>query len=124
VFEHGACYGTCPHYRVDILSDHTVVWHGIADVKTIGVAHGRIDDRQLDKIRIALELASFDARDEFGTLHGATVTHCDDVPHIRITVTRRGVAHTIDHSLHCGPDDGLDQLETTLDEVAGTAAWK
>jgi len=121
--ERTACHDTCPQYRVTINSDHTVRWHGIANVKTIGDAHGTIDDRQLDKIRISLVLAHFDERDEFGDLHGIWF-HCDDGPHFKITVIRRGVAHSIVHHLHCNPDDGLDQLETTLDEVAGTAAWK
>jgi len=125
VFERQACHGRCSEYRFEISPDHTVVWHGITNVKTMGEAHGTIDDRQLDKIRIALELANFDARDEFGALPRDTSwDHCDDVVYVKIAVTRRGVAHTIYHHMRCNPDDGLDQLEATLDEVAGTAAWK
>lgn len=122
--ERTACLGACPEYRVAIARDGRVDWHGTANVRVLGDAHGLVDRRQLDQLAVLLDLAKFYAREPDGHLgKSATITICTDLPSVKLEATERGHHNAIDYD-GCQKDPDLENLITEIERIAGSAAWR
>ncbi|MEP6865293.1 MAG: DUF6438 domain-containing protein [Deltaproteobacteria bacterium] len=123
-FERTDCLGACPTYRVKIHHDGRIDWHGIANVRVVGEAHGFADQHELDQLSVGLELAKFYDRESDGKLGKTdTITICTDLPSVKISATAPGHHNAIDYD-GCQKDADLERLVEQLDDVAGTAAWR
>jgi hypothetical protein len=123
-FERTDCLGACPTYQVRIHHDGRVDWHGIANVRVVGDAHGFADQHQLAQLAVTLDLAKFYAREPDGKLGKSdTITICTDLPSVKITAAEPGHRNSIDYD-GCQKDADLERLVEQLDAVAGTAAWR
>lgn len=136
VLERLSCLGSCPVYKVTIHGDGRVDWEGIENV----VAMGRMDGKRqvsrpaLEHLARMIDDARFFERNDFGELENGPVCttvagtttcsysahFCTDTPHTKITVSQRGVTHSIDND-HCDDKPGIDELEAEIDRMAGTA---
>lgn len=124
MFERTACLGACPEYRVTISRDGRVAWHGIANVRVIGDAHGSIERRQLDQLAVLLDMAKFYSRQRFGQLPGTELTTiCTDLPGVKLEATEPGHHNTIEYD-GCQKDPDLETLIDEIEHIAGTAAWR
>jgi hypothetical protein len=134
--ERTACLGNCPVYKVTIHGNGKVDWEGIDNVAAIGHLDSRtiVSRATLEKLARQIDDAKFFDRNQFGEIEtgpvcstaGNTTTcsfsahFCSDTTHARITVSRNGRTHEIDND-HCDPKPGVDELEDTIDQIAGTA---
>jgi hypothetical protein len=123
-FERTDCLGACPTYRVKIHHDGRIDWHGIANVRFVGDAHGFADHHALAQLAVTLDLVKFYDRESDGHLGKTeTITICTDLPSVKITATEPGHHNSIDYD-GCQKDADLERLVEQLDAVAGTAAWR
>ena len=110
-------------YRAVIHRDGRVEWRGLTNVRVVGNAVGTVEARELDKLRVAFDLARFDERNPDGRLGTSDDIHiCADGWIFTIARVQHGMRHQIEHSYHCPHDDGLEALERLLE--ATVAAWK
>jgi hypothetical protein len=62
----GACYGTCPTYKMYIYNDGTVLLDGIRFMKPLGKYHASIDKAEMDKfVTKAKEIEYFSLKDVY-----------------------------------------------------------
>jgi len=134
--ERTPCLGNCPVYKVTIHGNGKVDWEGVENV----AAMGRLDAKsvvprsQLEKLARQVDDARFFERDDNGELEqqpactttGSTTTcsfsahFCTDTTHAKITVSRNGRTKRIDND-HCDAMPGIDEIEDTVDQLAGSA---
>lgn len=114
----GICVGTCPAYHIVITGDGAVSYCGIAYVDVTGERTRTIPEieaRQLfDRF---LKAKFFDLRDRY--VGGPT-----DGPYHIVTVWRDGRGKQTSH--YSGSEDGdalLGELETAMDDLAGSKEW-
>lgn len=123
-FERTECFGACPTYRVKIHRDGVIDWHGTANVRVIGDAHGVVDRRKLAQLEVALELARFYERDLGGHMPDTPLTViCTDRASVKISATAPGHHNAIDYD-GCQKEPDVDHLVEQLEDIAGTAAWR
>ncbi len=125
--ERGACFGTCPIYKVTLASDGAVTFEGYNFVKTKGTATARIrpeDFNQLVSEFEKIRYFSLDDRYEPGTPScGAAAT---DMPNVRSSIQLKGKTKSISHYQGCFSSEvvrTLFALDRKIDEIAGTEKW-
>jgi hypothetical protein len=125
--ERGACFGSCPIYKVKVASDGLVTFEGLEYTKTKGRATARIK-RGSFKILVRefekLNYFSLDDKYEPGTPDcRQSVT---DLPYIRSSIQLKGKTKTVSHYQGCVASEvvrSLMALDRRIDQVAGTAKW-
>lgn len=125
--ERGACFGTCPIYKVSLTSDGRVSFEGINYTKIKGKATGRIKAKDFQKLVKEFEQIkyfSLDDKYEPGESNcGAAVT---DMPYVKSSIQLKGRTKSVSHYQGClqsGVVRALFALDRRIDEVAGTAKW-
>jgi hypothetical protein len=125
--ERGACFGTCPIYKVTVASDGLVTFEGMNYTKTKGKATARIKPsafKQLVKEFEQLKYFSLDDKYEPGTPGcGPSAT---DLPYLRSSIQIKGKLKSISHYQGCLSSQivhSLMALDRRIDQVAGTAKW-
>ena len=127
MLERGACFGTCPIYKVTVESDGRVTFEGFNYTKIKGKATARIKRsaftklaREFDK----LKYFSLDDKYEPGTPNcGRSAT---DMPYVRSSIQFKGKMKSISHYQGCLSSEivrSLFALDRRIDQVAGTAKW-
>jgi len=134
--ERTGCFGRCPTYSVEIHHDGTVVWHGIANVETIGTATSRVSPAELQRLAREIHAVHFFELDENGhmpvqpecvrtgtttTCSLSSVTICSDTPSAIVSVRTSRRTHTATDD-HCEERELLEPLEQLIDHIAGSAA--
>lgn len=128
VMQRTACYGACPTYMVQLTADGTVTWDGKKHVRKEGEAEGSIssdDFATLWRALAATPFADLPQRDaDLGT------PLCPDVfsdhPTVKVTLESGGEQKYVHDYRGCQGNPALHafrELETRIDEVAGTEAW-
>lgn len=113
------CYGPCPVYTVQILGDGRVIYEGRDNVAVIGRHESHASREQMATLLAAVKAADFYRLDDKyvgAVIHGVE-------RRIRITVGDR-TRMVSEYSGEAGgmPRAVLD-LETAIDEAAGTRRW-
>jgi acetamidase/formamidase len=125
--ERGACFGTCPIYKVTVASDGMVTFEGLDFVKTKGKATGQIkpdDYQKLVNEFKRIKYFSLDDKYEPGS-PGCTVGATDN-PSALTSIERNGRTKSVSHYYGCKPSEvlrALSALERKIDEIAGTEMW-
>jgi hypothetical protein len=125
--ERGACFGTCPIYKVTVSSDGKVTFEGFNYTKTKGKATARIKPKDFQKLVKEFEKIkyfSLDDKYEPGTPNcGQAAT---DMPYVKSSIQLKGKMKSISHYQGCVSSDivrSLFALDRKIDEVARTAKW-
>ncbi|HLU11059.1 MAG TPA: DUF6438 domain-containing protein [Oceanobacillus sp.] len=117
--ERGACFGTCPIYKVTIYTDGTVVYEGERFVETEGTHTTTIEPEVVQQLIEGFEAAGyFDWEDEY------TEMNVTDLPTIITSVTRDGETKRI--TRYTGDSNApieLPYLESWIDMAAYTSQW-
>lgn len=117
--ERGACFGTCPMYKVTIYTDGTVVFEGENYVDAMGRHTTTIEPQVVEELVAGFEEAGyFEWDDEY------THMTVSDLPTIITSVTRDGETKQITH--YAGDPNvpvALPYLETWIDLAAYTSQW-
>lgn len=117
--ERGACFGTCPIYKVTIYTDGTVVYEGERFVETEGTHTTTIEPEVVQQLIEGFEAAGyFDWEDEY------TEMNVTDLPTIITSVTRNGETKRI--TRYTGDSNApieLPYLESWIDIAAYTSQW-
>src|SRR5690606_33258468 len=115
--ERGACFGTCPIYKVTIYTDGTVVYEGERFVETEGTHTTTIEPEVVQQLIEGFEAAGyFDWEDEY------TEMNVTDLPTIITSVTRDGETKRI--TRYTGDSNApieLPYLESWIDMAAYTS---
>ena len=120
-----------PVYRLEIYADGAVVFTGEKNVKTVGVARGRISQKQLRELMEEFEKASyFSLRDNYDG-RGGCPYYLADGPAASTAVVLDGRRKSVLHDSGCYADEktlapfpeGLDRLEHLIDATAGSRRW-
>jgi acetamidase/formamidase len=125
--ERGACFGTCPMYKVTLRSDGTVTFDGANFVKNKGTATGKITPEDFNKLVSEFEKVKFFSLDDTyepgspGCGPAAT-----DLPYVRTSIQMKGKTKSISHYQGCLNSEvvrTLLNLDRKIDEIAGTEKW-
>jgi acetamidase/formamidase len=125
--DRGPCFGSCPIYRVTIVSDGTVTFEGRNFVKTKGTATGRIRPEDFKTLVSEFEQTkyfSLDDKYERG-LPGCPMA-ATDMPYVRTSIKLNDRTKNVSHYHGCRESEvlrALSSLERKIDEIAGTAKW-
>ena len=117
--ERGACFGSCPVYRVTIYTDGTVTFEGELFVQTEGTHTTTIEPAVVQQLLASFEEAGyFDWEDEYTEMNEG------DLPTIITSVTRDGETKRI--TRYTGDSNApleLPYLETWIDMAAYTSQF-
>jgi hypothetical protein len=123
----GACFGTCPIYKVAIASDGTVTFDGANFVKVKGTATGTIKPEDFNKLVSEFEKIKFSSLDDEyvpGSRNcGPAAT---DLPYVRTSIQMKGKTKSVSHYQGCLNSTvvhALFDLDRKIDEIAGTEKW-
>jgi hypothetical protein len=117
--DRSACKGTCPVYRVEITGEGLVTYEGREHVAALGVRTRRIPreavSRLVDRFRAA----------DFFSLQASYAADVDDVPGATIGLRVGETSKTVSDyfGFQVGMPRSVNDLETAVDEAAGTAEW-
>jgi acetamidase/formamidase len=125
--ERGACFGTCPIYKVAITSDGAVTFEGFNFVKTKGTATAQIKPEDFKKLVDEFEKIKYFSLDDSYTpgSPGCGVS-ATDLPSAGTSIQIKGRTKSVSHYYGCQPSDvlrALSVLERKIDETAGTEKW-
>jgi hypothetical protein len=112
----GACFGTCPIYKVTLSSDGTAIWNGERFVERIGRYRGEIDlDDYWRLVRFIERAGFFHFDDEY-------LGNVTDLPDYRLTVVSGGTTKSV---LQNGVDEPADfwVIATLVDALAESVDW-
>jgi Domain of unknown function (DUF6438) len=115
--ERGACFGTCPIYKVTLRSDGTATWEGERFVDRIGEYQAQIDVNDYGRLADFVERAGFlEWNDEY------VVENIADLPNYYLTVVADGTTKTV-HQY--GKDEPPDfwVIASLVDLLADRAEW-
>lgn len=125
--ERGACFGTCPIYKVSVTSDGLVTFEGFNYTKIKGKVTGRIKARDFKKLVKEFEQIRYFSLDD---TYEPGQPNCDpaatDMPGVKSSIQLKGKTKSISHyqgCLHSEIVRALFALDRRIDEVAGTAKW-
>ncbi len=117
--ERGACFGSCPIYKVTVYTDGTVVFEGERFVEAEGRQTTTIEPEVVEQLVAGFEAAGyFDWEDEY------TEMTVSDLPTIITSVTRNGETKQI--TRYAGDSKApaaLPYLEAWIDLAAYTGQW-
>jgi hypothetical protein len=133
--ERTACFGSCPSYTVTISGEGVVTWHGVANVRELGMRRAKLARGYIEALANAIDRARFFDLDESGNDPGTctqngnltscsfSVRTCSDTSHAIVVVRRGGRVHRIDDP-RCAEGSMLARLEVLIDRVAGVERWR
>jgi hypothetical protein len=125
--ERGACFGTCPIYKVSIASDGTVMFEGFNYTKTKGKATARIKRQDFQKLVKEFEkIKYFSLDDKYVPGEANCGPSATDMPYVKSSIQLKGKAKSVSHYQGCFGSEvvrSLFALDRRIDEVAGTAKW-
>jgi hypothetical protein len=117
--ERTACYGWCPVYSVEITGDGSVSWYGMRFVVAKGSRSSQIPQEKVRALYDAFVKADF-----FWTFdeYQAPIT---DLPTQVLTISFDGrEKRIVDYAGgHVGMPKAIDDLEETVDVLAGAKEW-
>ena len=122
--ERTRCFGTCPVYKLTVLSDGTVTYDGKEYVKEIGRRSGTISKKQFQELASkAKEIKFFSLKNEYLTKEASdgSIVTVTDLPTRIITVKTRKDSKTI-RNYYGGPDH-LKTLELMIDKTCNSEIW-
>jgi hypothetical protein len=125
--ERGACFGTCPVYKLSIFADGRVEYEGKEFVKREGKATGRITPAALKELLREFEKIDYLKLDDSYEVGSKNCPEgwTDDSSAIT-SLDREGKKKTIRHYHGCRGLAILDQLtalENKIDQVVNTKRW-
>jgi hypothetical protein len=112
--ERSPCFGACPVYTVEVLSNGVTTFKGVRHVKVTEPVELKLEPATLEKLNARFEASEFAKWGDF------TRTPVSDMP--TVVLTYRG--HTVRHYL--GDDKApaaLTALEDEVDAIIGTERW-
>lgn len=112
--ERGACFGRCPIYKVEVLTDGSLRFKGERHVAVTEPVELTLAPGTLEQLTARLERSGFDTWGDF-TRHQVT-----DMATVVLTWKGKTVRHYLGDEK--APPQ-LTQLETDLDLLLGTARW-
>lgn len=123
-------FGLAPAYTLTIYPDGAVAFIGTTNVRTKGLARGRISRQDLQLlIDKAKSINVFSLRDKYGPGEGCPVALAD-AGSAYLHVSIDGRRKFIDHYLGCEDTKagviyprGLAELEYLIDQIANSAQW-
>jgi hypothetical protein len=123
----GACYGRCPVYSVEILSNGDVRYSGIDFVKVKGTQKSRISHKEVELLAAALQRVKFfELRDRYVFEEDGCVNLPTDFPSVSFSIKRAGKAKTVAFYYGCNgpnvPSVDLGWFSQTIDAVSKTEA--
>lgn len=120
-----------PVYTLRIYADGAVIYTGEKNVKTFGVARGRVSERELRRLFSEFEKVNyFSLRDRYDERGGCPL-YLADGPVVHTGVLLNGRWKSVTHDSGCFRDaetfapfpEGLSRLEDLIDEVADSGQW-
>ena len=124
--ERGACFGTCPIYKLAIKSDGTVTFEGQRFTKTIGAATGRISPSDFRALVSEFEkIDYFSLADSYSPGTKQCPQAMTDMPSAITSISVKGKSKAVRHYHGCSAEAlaKLTALENKIDEVAGAQKW-
>jgi hypothetical protein len=125
--ERGACFGTCPIYKVSVASDGKVTFEGLNYTKTKGKATARIKTKAFQQLVKEFErIKYFSLDDKYVPGEPNCGQAATDMPYVKSSIQLKGKTKTISHYQGCFGSEvvrALFALDRRIDEVAGTAKW-
>jgi hypothetical protein len=117
--DRGACFGTCPIYRVAIHGDGRVVFEGGRFVARTGTHQARISRAKVRRL-----FAKF-RRAKFFWLHDEYRAHVTDIPEFKLSIAYDDHGKTvIDYGGGMiGMPEIVSELERAVDTAANTQRW-
>jgi hypothetical protein len=125
--ERGACFGSCPIYKVTVASDGLVTFEGLEYTKTKGRATARIKRSSFKiLVREFEKLNYFSLDDKYEPGAPDCRQSVTDMPYMRSSIQLKGKTKTVSHYQGCVSSEvvrSLMALDKRIDQVAGTAKW-
>jgi hypothetical protein len=125
--ERGACFGTCPVYKLSIFADGRVEYDGKEFVKLKGKARGQITKAALQSLVREFENINYTRLDDEYVSEGPNCPEWwTDSPSAVTSLDWKGKKKTIRHYHGCRGARVLDQLtalENKIDQVVNTKRW-
>ena len=125
--ERGACFGTCPVYKLAIFADGRVEYEGKEFVKRKGKAQARITKAALQSLVREFEKINYTRLDNEYVSEGPNCPEWwTDSPSAVTSLDWKGKKKTIRHYHGCRGARVLDQLtalENKIDQVVNTKRW-
>lgn len=109
-----ACYGACPIYLVEVLSDGTLHFKGERHVKVTEPVELKLEPSVLEKLTARVEQSGFAAWSDF------TTNEMSDAPTVVLTFKGHAVRHYRGDTR--APAE-LTALEDEVDALLGTDRW-
>lgn len=112
-----SCFGDCPAYQVQILGSGDV--HFQASLPTAMDQHGRVSRRELERLLTAFRTANY-----YG-LEMQYRMNSSDLPTSITSISIDGKSMSVEDygGLQVGMPTTVRDLESVIDEVAGTSKW-
>lgn len=113
------CYGPCPAYSVEVSGDGSVDFDGVSNVFIVGHYQARISDEAVRELVAAFRRANyFSLKDRYA----APIT---DNPTYTISIQFDGITKSVtDYAgVLVGMPEVVEDLESTIDRIAGTEKW-
>jgi len=125
--ERGACFGTCPVYKLSIFADGRVEYEGKEFVKRQGKARGQISKAALQSLIREFEKIDYTKLDNEYVSEGPNCPEWwTDSPSAITSLDWKGKQKKIRHYHGCRGARVLDQLtalENKIDQVVNTKRW-
>ena len=112
----GACYGSCPTYKMTIYSDRSVEYEGIRAVELIGKYTSTISQKEYDQF---IETAEFIGYMNLEDVYDGPIT---DIPGTRTSIVIEGVRKEV-YRRYQYPKRIL-KFEELFDNVMKSAKWE
>ena len=112
----GACYGSCPTYKMTIYSDRSVEYEGIRAVELIGKYTSTISQKEYDQF---IETAEFIEYMNLEDVYDSPIT---DIPGTRTSIVIEGVRKEV-YRRYQYPKRIL-RFEELFDNVMKSAKWE
>jgi len=122
----GACYGTCPVYRVTIFQDGRVEYMGEHFVKVEGMRTKKLGPQAMRRLKAEVEgIAYMRLLDRYDSREAGCASVSTDASSVSTSVIADGKAKSVDHYLGCmgALGERLKSFEDRIDEIVGTVAW-
>ena len=125
--ERGACFGSCPVYKLSIFADGSVEYEGKEFVRVKGKAKGQITTEALEElVREFEKIDYFKLDDNYQPGNKNCPEGWTDYPSAITSLNGKEKQKTIRHYHGCKGSTVLDQLtalEDKIDEVVNTKRW-
>jgi hypothetical protein len=118
----GACYGSCPQYKMKIRGDGNVEFVGHGYIHHEYRHQSTLTSQQVSSVLRALNRANFSA------LEDRAFQWCFDTSSVAVSVTIDGKSKTVTSDSSCtglksGVQDSFVRAASEIDDIVGTAKW-